>query len=88
MIKITFDPRKDETNRRDRGISLSLGEEVIRNGTVRFVDERKDYGETRFVTYGQVNGRLHVCVYTIRSDTVRVISVRKANDREVSRYGG
>jgi uncharacterized DUF497 family protein len=30
---------------------------------------------------------LHVCVYTVREDTFRMISVRKANDREIKRYG-
>jgi uncharacterized DUF497 family protein len=35
-----------------------------------------------------VAGRLHVCVYTVRADGPRIISVRKANDRERKRYGG
>ena len=37
--------------------------------------------------FGYVEGRFHVCVHTVREDTIRIISVRKANDREVKKYG-
>ena len=51
-------------------------------------DTRFDYGEERLVCFGYYReGRLHVCVYTVREDTFRMISVRKANNREIKRYG-
>ncbi|MGC2787336.1 MAG: BrnT family toxin [Roseiarcus sp.] len=46
-----------------------------------------DYGETRQIAFGFINNRLFVCVYTDRGDERRVISLRKANSREVRRYG-
>ena len=50
-------------------------------------DNRKDYGEPRFVALGVVNGRVMVVVYTQRgSGVVRIISFRKANSREVKAY--
>ncbi len=51
------------------------------------VDERRDYGELRFIAIGFIRGRLHVLVYTRRKNEVRVIGLRKANRREVRRYG-
>jgi uncharacterized DUF497 family protein len=51
------------------------------------VDDRKDYGETRLQVLALIEGRLHVIVVTPRSDDLRVISLRKANKKEVERYG-
>jgi len=51
-----------------------------------YVDERRDYEETRYVALGLLDGRLHVLCFTEASDRIRVISFRKANSREVSRY--
>lgn len=45
-------------------------------------------GETRIVAYGLIESRVHVVVYTIRGDDKRIISLRKANPREVGRYVG
>ena len=46
------------------------------------VDERFDYGEERIITMGHFDNRLHVVVYTGTDDTVRIISDRKANEKE------
>lgn len=50
-------------------------------------DTRRDYGEQRVVAYGLIRGRMHVCVYTLRGDAHRIISLRRANRREVDAYG-
>lgn len=50
-------------------------------------DDRFDYGEVREVAFGFINHRFFVCVYVDRGDERRVISLRKANNREVKRYG-
>ncbi|MBO0663140.1 BrnT family toxin [Jiella sp. MQZ9-1] len=49
-------------------------------------DNRIDYGEVRIKAIGFVRERLHVLVYTERDGRIRVISFRKANDREIKRY--
>jgi uncharacterized DUF497 family protein len=55
--------------------------------TARVVrDERRFYGEARFQAYGLIDDRLHVLAFTMRGDTLRAISLRKANSREVGRY--
>jgi uncharacterized protein len=51
------------------------------------VDDRSDYGETRYKLYGRVAGRLFVVTYTMRAGVHRIISARKANKRETRRYG-
>jgi len=86
-MRITFDPKKDERTRQERGFSLALGADVIRNRVHVFLDDRHDYGENRFVAYGYVAERLFVCVFTLRDDAYHIISLRKANDREVKKHG-
>jgi uncharacterized DUF497 family protein len=51
-------------------------------GALEVEDTRFDYGERRWRAIGKIDGRLHVVVYAIRDDTIRVISLRKANPRE------
>lgn len=49
-------------------------------------DDRKNYGEVRMVALGFIEGRLHHLTYTMRRNVLRVISLRKANDREINHY--
>jgi len=49
-------------------------------------DERKDYGEPRWIAIGLIGPRLHTLVYTLRNGALRVISLRKSNSREESAY--
>jgi uncharacterized DUF497 family protein len=49
-------------------------------------DTRRDYGESRFQAFGLIAERLHVLVVTPRSGKTHIISLRKANKREVKRY--
>ena len=49
-------------------------------------DTRKHYAEPRFEATGLIGIRLHVMVFCLRADVIRVISLRKANPREVKSY--
>lgn len=49
-------------------------------------DTRHSYGEDRYQVMGKVDGRLFVVVYTPRAKATRIISARKANQRERQRY--
>lgn len=49
-------------------------------------DNRQHYGEDRFCAFGLIGSRLYCLVYTLRNDVKRIISLRKANTREVKRY--
>jgi uncharacterized DUF497 family protein len=81
-MDVEFDSGKDEINRLKHGVPLTLGAEVLRNRVGQIIDDRRDYGEARFNAFGLVNGRLFVCTYTMRDQTYRLISVRKASKQE------
>jgi uncharacterized DUF497 family protein len=58
----------------------------LRNANV-FEDERKEYGERRFIAFGYLFGRLCCLVFAQRESRMRVVSLRKANEREKRKYG-
>ena len=61
--------------------------EVLAGATLTVEDDRQDYGENRFITIGFLDARMVVLVWTLRDGAYRLISMRKANDREQSLYG-
>lgn len=86
-MKITFDPKKNADNIRDRQLPFDDVVELDWSSAVIIEDVRKDYGEHRFRVLGYIEDRLYAVVFTPRKDAVHVISFRKANSREVKRYG-
>ncbi len=85
-MRITFDPAKDETNIAKHGVSLSLATEFEWDTAVVWPDTRKDYGESRMACLGYVGLRIYAMVFVDRANVRRVVSLRKANRREVERY--
>ena len=85
-MKISYDPRKSARNVAERGLSFELAEAFEWDSAVIWQDTRRDYGEERFIALGRIGQRVHSLVFTRRSETVHVISLRKANRREVRRY--
>ncbi|MBN4667222.1 BrnT family toxin [Pandoraea nosoerga] len=81
-----FDPTKDQSNREKHGLSLALAEAFEFETALIEIDDRRDYAEERFVALGLIDTRVHVMVFTVRGEAIRVISLRKANRREVKRY--
>lgn len=86
VVNYVFDPPKDALNMAKHGVSLAVAEVLFAGSHVTMTDDRFDYGEVRQVAFGEVSGRLFVCVYTDRQAERRVISLRKANKREVKYY--
>jgi uncharacterized DUF497 family protein len=84
MVDISFDSAKSEKNVLVRGVPFELAAEFAWDSALIVEDLRKDYGERRFQALGL--DRLHMMVFTPRADNTRVISLRKANKREVKRY--
>jgi len=85
-VKIEFDQDKDAINRQKHGLSLADAAKLDIETATLIPDERTDYGEDRFRAYGWIEERLHMMAFTMRGDVMRVISLRKANTREVRRY--
>ena len=86
MAQIGFDPAKNATNIASRGLSFELVEQMEWATALIQEDSRKAYGERRFQVLGFIGERLHAVVFTPREGKVHVISLRKANSREVKRY--
>lgn len=89
MEEVEFDPVKDAENIEERGLSLALAALLFDGPFIEEQDERRDYGETRFIGTGpiaELGDRLFVVVYTWREGVRRIISFRKANDREIRKY--
>ena len=80
------DRNKEDRNIASRGLSLDLAENLDWARAFIWEDTRKDYGERRYCVLGFIEDRLHSVVFTPREGKPRVISLRKANKREVKRY--
>lgn len=85
-MEIEFDPEKSARNVELRGLPFDLVADFDFDSALVARDTREDYGEDRFIAMGLIAARLHVLAYTMRGDRLRVISLRKANAREVERY--
>ena len=85
-VEIEFDADKDTLNQAKHGLPLGLAALLFDGDYLEKIDDRQDYGETRMIALGMIMGRLCVCAYTWRNQRRRVISLRKANSREVDAY--
>lgn len=81
-----FDSAKSKSNLDKHGLSLADADGFEWETAVVREDTRKQYAESRFEAKGYIGNRLHVMVFCLRGDAVRVISLRKANSREVRSY--
>ena len=68
------------------GISLARSAELFEQPFREIEDLRAEYGERRFIAYGFIEERLFVCVYVWRGGRRRILSLRKANRREIDAY--
>lgn len=85
-VKIVFDAAKEQTNFSKHGVSLGDSRLIEWETLWAFEDCRHDYGEVRMIGYAYIGRRLYCVVYTDRGSQRRVISLRKANRREVNNY--
>lgn len=81
-----YDTQKDAANLQKHGVSLALANEIDWSAVLCTVDDRADYSEVREVGYAVIRQRLHVVVFVQRGDTMRIVSLRKANKRELKHY--
>ena len=84
-MKITFDPLKRDAALSERGLNFEDAALVFAGLTLELEDTRKDYGETRMICFGKLEGRMVVVGYAPRGADRHVFSMRKANDREQKR---
>lgn len=82
----TWDEAKSERNARERGLPFKRASAFEWDRAIVWQDVRKIYPETRMVALGPLDSRLHVICFTLTDTGLRIISLRKANAREVKRY--
>lgn len=87
-MRFEWDRNKNNLNIEKHGLDFEDAKELFVNGTLwRIEDNRIEYKEVRFVGFGYVCHRLMNIVFTKRgSNIIRIISFRKANQREVNFY--
>lgn len=84
-IRYEWDPAKAALNLAKHGVGFEMVEGFDWETATRTRDRRYP-GEERLVAVGWIGPRLHVCVYTWRGEVCRIISIRRANQREINRY--
>ena len=85
-MRLEFDPNKHKKTLNERGLDFSRAAEVFAGSHFTGQDKRTDYDEERFITVGWLDTNLVVMVWTPRGKARRIISMRKANDREKALY--
>ena len=85
-MKYEWNDNKNQANLEKHGLDFQDAETIFSGKTISFEDDRHDYGESRFITLGELKNRVVVVVHTSRNLVVRIISIRKANEREKQIY--
>ena len=85
-MKIEFDPAKDVANQAKHGVSLSMASDLDWEAALVWVDERFEYRETRMIALAPETEILYYVAFVDRGEVRRVISLRRANRREVKHY--
>ena len=85
-MDITYDPEKNARNIAERNLPFDAVAEFDFSTARIAVDQRRDYGETRYIAIGYLRKRLHVLVFNETEMGLRVISLRRANRREITHY--
>ena len=85
-MAFSWDENKRSLVLRERGLDFADAHQIFDGVHVDEPDDRFDYGEARFVTFGFLTGRICAVVWTPRENARHLISLRKANDREQKKY--
>lgn len=85
-MNLTFDPAKRDQTLQARGLDFADAGQVFAGHHFTLADDRRDYGEDRYITVGTLDGRMVMVIWTPRGADRRIISMRKANEREQAKY--
>lgn len=85
-MRIEFDSAKDVANQTKHGMSLSVAGELDWEAALVWMDDRFEYGETRMIALAPKTQTLYYVAFVDRGEGRRVISLRRANRREVKHY--
>ncbi|WP_066335348.1 BrnT family toxin [Azohydromonas lata] len=85
-MRFEFDPAKAAANLAKHGVSLADAELLKWDWLWCRPDARRDYGELREIGFAPLGDRVFCVVFVQRGDVYRIVSLRKANSREVVDY--
>ena len=85
-MRFEWDEAKRRLNIKRHGIDFVDVEKILAGETITLLDDRFDYGETRFLTFGLLWGEVVAIVHTEKDEVIRVISVRRASKSEEKTY--
>jgi hypothetical protein len=85
-VDFEWDEAKRRSNLRKHGVDFARVAAFEWATAVRFADNRRPYGEERWLALGRIGERLHTLVYTNRAGRTRVISLRRSKSQEVAVY--
>lgn len=85
-MNITWDERKRLHNIHKHGLDFVDAARIFDGYTLTWEDDRVAYGETRYLTLGMLDSRCVSIVHTETSETIRIISLRKATRYEQKIY--
>ena len=85
-MRIEFDPAKDSANQRRHGVSLALAVELDWEAALVWFDDRFEYDELRMIALVPKTEILYYVAFVDRGEVRRIISLRRANRREVKHY--
>ena len=81
-----WDENKNATNLSKHKIDFNRVVEFEWDSAFEYIDDRQDYGETRYCALGYIDIRIFHLTFTYRDEGIRVISLRKATKREEKQY--
>ena len=82
-----WDENKNKSNIEKHGIDFEIAKLIFEDKKRKTsLDNRKEYGEERFKTVGKIYGIIMSVVYTYRNAIIRIISARKAGEKERDEY--
>jgi len=85
-VRFTFDPNKAAANLAKHGVAFGSVRDIDWSVAVVFADVRFAYPEPRLMALAPIGSRLHALVFSVERRAVRIISLRKASNREIARY--
>ena len=85
-MKIEYNELKNESNYKKHGVYFSEAENIEWDTLWAIPDTRKQYNEKRMIGYAYIGDRIYCIVFVDRLNVRRIISLRKANSREVKNY--
>ncbi len=85
-MKFEWDENKNDSNIKRHGIDFKDVRKIFDGYTLTIEDDRLNYGEHRFVSFGIFYGHIIAVVHTETEEIIRIISARKATKNEQKEY--